>query len=340
MSKATSTPALSVVIIGRNEGERLVRCIESVNAMRFSAGEIEMVYVDSDSTDGSAEKAAALGAKVIVVHPDRPSAAIGRNTGWKMATAPIVMFLDGDCVLHPDFAAQAAQSFANPKLAAVFGNLRELRPEASVFNRVLDLDWISQPGPSEFCGGNALIRRAAIEQVNGFDETLIAGEEPEMCCRMRACGYEILHLDLPMAGHDLAMTRASQYLRRAFRTGHAYAEVAARFWGTEIPLWEREVRRTLIHAGFLLMLFSAGIIASVVTLSPMPFLLAIGVFLLLALRTAIRYGWKSDDPVTRLLYGIHSHLQQIPILCGQLSYWLNRWTGRRQRLIEYKETAR
>lgn len=335
-----TTPALSVVIIGRNEGARLIRCIDSVKAMRFPAGRVEVIYVDSDSTDGSPEKAAALGARVITVKPERPSAALGRNAGWKVAAAPLVLFLDGDTILHADFAAQAAQALADPKVAIVWGHRRELHPEASIYNRVLDLDWVYPPGPSEFCGGDALMRRSALAEVNGYDETLIAGEEPEMCRRLRAKGHEILHLDLPMTGHDLAMTRWSQYWRRAFRAGHAYAEVADRFRGTELPLWEREVRRTLIRGSLLLALFPLGLIGSLALRSPLPMLAALGAFLLLALRTALKVGWKSSDPATRLLYGVHSHLQQIPILFGQLSFWRDKRAGRQRRLIEYKETAR
>ncbi|MEP7338950.1 MAG: glycosyltransferase [Acidobacteriota bacterium] len=338
MNEIISAPALSVVIIGRNEGARLIRCIESVKAMRFD-GEVELIYVDSDSTDGSLENATALGARVIVVKPDRPSAALGRNAGWRVAAAPHVLFLDGDTILHPDFVAQATPSFANPKLAVVCGQRRELHPEASVYNRVLDLDWINPPGSAEFCGGDALMRRSVLEEVGGYDETLIAGEEPEMCRRMRISGYEILVLDVPMTGHDLAMTRWSQYWRRAFRTGHAYAEVADRFRGTELPLWEKEVRRTAIHAALMFGFFTLSVIASLALRSSLPLLAAFVTFLLLALRTAAKARWKCSDPVTRLLYGIHSHLQHIPILCGQISFWRDKRAGRRQRLIEYKETT-
>jgi glycosyltransferase involved in cell wall biosynthesis len=332
-------PDLSVVIIGRDEGQRLVRCIESVKAMRL-AGEPELIYVDSASTDSSPQTAAALGARVIVVEPERPSAALGRNAGWRAATAPLVLFLDGDTVLHPDFVTQAATAFADPKIAVVWGHRRELHPEASLFNRVLDLDWIYPPGLSEFCGGDALIRRSALEEVSGFDETLIAGEEPEMCRRMRARGNEILHLDLPMTGHDLAMTRWTQYWRRAFRAGHAYAEVAGRFRRTELPLWEKEVRQTTVRGALVMALFALGICCSLTLLSPLPVLAAFSAFLLLALRTALKVGWKSADPLTRFLYGIHSHIQHVPILFGQLSYWRDQQAGRRRQLIEYKETTR
>lgn len=336
MSTATQSPALSVVVIGRNEGERLVRCLESVRAMRGVPGPIEILYVDSDSTDGSPERARALGAEVLVVHPERPSAALGRNAGWRAARAPLILFLDGDTVLAPDFVASGWAAFEDPAVAVVWGHRRELHPQASIYNRVLDLDWIYPPGPSEFCGGDALMRRAALAQVGGFDETLIAGEEPELCRRLRALGYRIEHIDRPMTGHDLAITRWGQYWRRAVRAGHAYAEVAERFRDSAQPLWSAEVRRNRLHAAVLLLAAGAGIAATLVWTTPLPLLCVAAFYAGLAVRTASRVRWKSPDPVTRLLYGLHSHLQQIPILIGQLGYYRDRRAGRRRRLIEYK----
>jgi cellulose synthase/poly-beta-1,6-N-acetylglucosamine synthase-like glycosyltransferase len=328
--------ALSVVIIGRNEGSRLVRCIRSAQAMRDIRGPIEIIYVDSASQDGSAERARALGARVIVVHPERPSAALGRNAGWRAAQAPVVLFLDGDTILDPDFAARALPLLKDPNVAVVWGHRRELHPEASIYNRVLDLDWIYPPGPSEFCGGDALMRRAALERVNGFDERLIAGEEPELCQRLRTLGYRIEHIDQPMTLHDLAMTRWEQYWRRAERAGHAYAEVASRFRDSDYPLWSAEVRRNQIHAAILILAALGGIVFAVVEKSLWPLLLPIVFYLGLIVRTARRVEWKDPSLVTRLLYGVHSHLQQIPILIGQLSYYRDRRAGRRRRLIEYK----
>ncbi|MFO1425215.1 MAG: glycosyltransferase [Candidatus Competibacteraceae bacterium] len=328
-------PLLSVVVIGRNEGERLVRCLESVRTMADPGGPVELIYVDSASTDGSPERAAALGARVITVRPERPSAALGRNAGWRAARAPLVLFLDGDTILHPRFVVDSLPEFQDHGIAVVWGHRRELHPDASWYNRVLDLDWIYPPGPSEFCGGDAIMRRDALIEVDGFDASLIAGEEPDLCRRLRARGYHILHVDRPMTGHDLAITRWRQYWRRAVRAGHAYAEVAARFRRTETPLWEREVRRNQIHGGILILSLPLGIGGALVG-QPLVPLLVLGSWLALAVRTALRVGWKSRDPWTRLLYGIHSHLQQIPILVGQLGYYRDRWRGRRRGLIEYK----
>jgi glycosyltransferase involved in cell wall biosynthesis len=329
---------LSVVIIGRNEGERLSRCIHSVQAMpQFKHDDIEIIYVDSDSTDDSPNQAKALGAKVLVVHPERPAAAIGRNAGWQAAQAPHILFLDGDTILNPDFVAVALQQFtAYPKTAIVWGHRRELYPEKSIYQRILDLDWVYPAGLSEFCGGDAVMRRDVLAEVNGYNPQLIAGEEPEMCQRIRAKGYEILHIDQAMTLHDLAITRWSQYWRRAVRAGHAYAEVSHLLRNADTPLWKRDAKRNLIHRSILLWVALFALFGSVFVSSMLPLLLGVSFFAVISIRTAWKCRWKSSNILSLLLYGIHSHFQQIPITVGQLSYYYLRWQGKRRGLIEYK----
>jgi cellulose synthase/poly-beta-1,6-N-acetylglucosamine synthase-like glycosyltransferase len=336
--RAASTPLISVVVIGRNEGARLVRCLESVLAMDDPGGGVELIYVDSGSADGSRDTAGRMGARVIEIASPRPTAAMGRNAGWRVSSGQFVLFLDGDTILHPAFVADSLHDFESDT-AVVFGNRREIHPEATVYNRVLDLEWISAPGIADYCGGDALMRREALEGVHGYDETLIAGEEPEMCRRMRALGWKIVHMDRPMTGHDLAMTRWSQYWRRAVRTGYAYAQVSERFRGTPLPFWEAEARHNRKHALGQAAAASLCLAAAVIWRSVWAAAFFLVCFLLLAARTAAKAGWKTSNPWTRLFYGLHSHLQQIPIYIGQLQYQRDRRKGRTRGLIEYKEAA-
>ncbi|HVW84207.1 MAG TPA: glycosyltransferase [Bryobacteraceae bacterium] len=339
MTELMDSPVLSVVIIGRNEGPRLERCLRSVREMENPGGPVEVIYVDSSSTDGSPDMAARLGAIVVSVQPRRPTAALGRNAGWRRASAPFILFLDGDTILDPRFVVESLREF-QPDTAVVFGHRREIRPEASVYNRVLDLDWLSPAGVADYCGGDALMRRSVLEMTGGYDENLIAGEEPELCRRMRAGGWKILHADRPMTGHDLAMTNWSQYWRRARRTGYAYAEVSERFRGSAMPFWEEEARHNRSRALFWIGLFAAAAIASLALRNPWPLAVALAFLGVLAVRTSKKIAWKSPDPVTRLLYGLHSHIQQLPIFLGQLEYRRDRRKGRTRGLIEYKEVAR
>jgi cellulose synthase/poly-beta-1,6-N-acetylglucosamine synthase-like glycosyltransferase len=335
-----SSLTLSVVIIGRNEGQRLARCLESVLAMRWP-GSFELIYVDSRSTDESPALAGRAGAHVIRLDTGKPTAARGRNAGWRQASAPLILFLDGDTILDADFPRRALEALgADPSVAVIWGHRREIHPAASIYNRVLDLDWICPPGVTDFCGGDALVRRDVLERVGGFDESLIAGEEPEMCGRIRRVGHKILHIDAAMVGHDLAITTFRQYWRRAVRTGYAYADVAARFNGAGEAFWQDEVSRNRLRGAALILVPVTGVVISVASVSVVPALLAAGILAMLAMRTAHRARWKCARWSTRLLYGIHSHSQQIPILAGQLKYHMDRRKGERQQLIEYKRAGR
>jgi glycosyltransferase involved in cell wall biosynthesis len=333
------TPALSIVIIGRNEGERLTRCLQSVSPARGGDGNAELIYVDSASTDGSPQVAANFDAQVVVLQGGLQTAARARNAGWQRASAPYILFLDGDTILHPQFILTACNALeSDPSIAAVWGHRRELHPERSIYNRVLDLDWIYPAGDTDFCGGDVLMRRTVLAQVEGYDPGLIAGEEPELCRRLRALGYRIVHIDAPMTRHDLNMTRFSQYWRRATRAGYAYSEVSNRFQGTADPMWLHESRRNMRRGSFWIAWLVAGLVLLVLrSVWILPWL---GLVIAFPLRSAWKARSRAPGQKTLLLlYGFHSQLQQIPILVGQLRYFLNRHSGKQSTRIEYKGEA-
>ncbi|MGO9267899.1 MAG: glycosyltransferase [Candidatus Binataceae bacterium] len=334
------SPSLSIVIIGRNEGERLDRCLKSVLAIEAFGGASELIYVDSASTDGSNLRAAQFGAKTLSIGSAHPCAAVARNIGWRAAQAPIVLFLDGDTILDGKFLMSSIGEFSDQQVAVVFGNRREIDPSGSIFNRILDLEWMVAPGPVEFCGGDALMRRDVLERVGGYDERLIAGEEPELCRRIRALGYTIKHVNRPMTGHDLAIRRFAQYWRRALRTGYAYAEVSERFKHTDLPLWREQARGNRVRGAVLSVLTVSALSGAIALRMVWPLLVAMAIIAGLAVRTANRSKWRSSNLATRLAFGLHSHFVQIPILFGQLRYFYYRATGKTAQLIEYKDDAK
>ncbi len=247
---------VAVVVIGRNEGARLARCLGSL------AGRgAEVVYVDSGSSDGSPELARRLGARVLPLDPARPfTAARGRNEGFALALRldpppELVQFVDGDCEVAPGWLERAARALDEaPGLAAVAGRIHEVEADRSIYNRLTELGWQQDlPGEVDYTGGNAMLRVRAFAEVGGFSETLIAGEEPELCLRLRRRGWRIRLLDHEMVLHDVAMLRFGQWWRRTRRTGWAYAEgawlhgrgperhwvkkaLSVAFWGLAVPL--------------------------------------------------------------------------------------------------------
>lgn len=239
---------LGIVIIGRNEGDRLKRCLRSCLADRHPA-----VYVDSGSTDDSVAAARALGAHVVALDLDTPfTAARARNAGLQAlrALSPqlrCVQFVDGDCELAPAWLAQAEAFLdAHPDVVAVAGRRRERHPDATVYNHLCDIEWNTPVGEAKAVGGDAMFRADALVRAGGYRDGLIAGEEPELCVRLRAAGGRVWRLDADMTWHDAAITRFSQWWRRTLRSGHAFAEGAALHGGPPERHFVAETRRALL----------------------------------------------------------------------------------------------
>lgn len=250
---------IAVVVIGRNEGERLIECLRSVNAASLPA-----VYVDSGSGDGSADAARLLAQSVVELDLSRPcSAARGRNEGLAESLRiwpdlKFVMFLDGDCTLEAGFVAAASAKLESlSDCAIVTGHLAERFPDASIYNRLCAIEWRGPAGPirnMNALGGIMLVRVSAFRSVGGFNEEAIAGEEPDLGVRLSLAGYSIIKIDQPMAVHDAQIGTFRQWWIRAVRGGHALAHRYARhgqtqfrdgrrealsalFWGCALPLF-------------------------------------------------------------------------------------------------------
>lgn len=324
---STADFSLSVVIIGRNQGSYLASCLDSIKRMRWK-GAIEIIYIDTASTDDSIARAKGAGAVTLRIDPPRPSAAIARNVGWKIAQYPYILFLDGDTLIDRHFVEKAMPFFASPAVAVVCGHRRERFPSASIYQRVLDLDWIYPTGETAFCGGDAIMRKEALEKAKGYDGSLIAGEEPELCQRLKKMGYKILRLDLPMTLHDLNIHSFSQYWKRCYRTGYAYAAVASCSSQAE-RLWRLESLHNLCKGSFLIIVAIASLAALPWALWPL--VLTLFLFSTAAVRSALTAHQKSPSWKTALSYGIHAHFQHLPMFFGQIAYFLNRHRS----LIEY-----
>ena len=329
---------VSVVVIGRNEGKRLEHCLVSIQQAVWESTRYELIYVDSRSTDNSVAMAQSLGASVLVLDDVSPCAAKARNLGWQAARGEFVLFLDGDTQLHPDFVSRALNTLRDTKLCAAWGHRRESRPEQSIYTQLLDLDWIYPTGRTLYFGGDVLVRRSALAQVNGFDGSLKAGEEPELCARLRACGWEIEHIDVPMTQHDLAVNSMRAYWLRAYRSGIAYAEVAQRMRIRGDVLWQHESQRDFRH-GILFMAAPFLWLASA-WLAPELALVLLLLAVLFLLRTAYRCQWKA--PGQWLLcaqYAVHAHFQKIPALFGQLKWRRAARQHSEIGLVDYKQES-
>jgi glycosyltransferase involved in cell wall biosynthesis len=324
---------VGVVVIGRNEGDRLRRCLKSVDPAARPT-----VYVDSGSSDQSVEAARSLGAEVVELNLSTSfTAARARNAGFDslLANHPYVeyvQFVDGDCEVVDGWLTTAAAALdAASNISVVCGRRREQFPSASIYNRLCDLEWDTPIGDALACGGDAMVRISALKAAGGYRDDLIAGEEPELCIRLRANGGRIVRLDAEMTRHDAAMTRFGQWWKRNVRAGHAFAEVSRLHARSPFGIWRREVRSNWFW----------GVIVPALAIIPAAFAWGFSLALLVAYpilfaRIVRNRRRRGDYARTARLFALYCVLSKFPQMIGQVRYWRNRIFGRRHRLIEYK----
>jgi GT2 family glycosyltransferase len=326
----------AVVVIGRNEGERLVRCLESVRPHTRT-----LVYVDSGSTDDSVAQARARGAHVVELDASAPfTAARARNSGFERAlaedpSAEWVQFVDGDCeVVAEWWRSVDAWLPGDPRVAVICGRRRERHAEASIYNALCDVEWATPVGTAESCGGDALIRASAFREVGGFDLRLIAGEEPELCFRLRQRGHRIERIASEMTLHDASMSRFSQWWRRAVRAGHAYAENHA-LHGRSPERFKRKELLSILAWGGVLPAAALGL----APLTDGASLLALAIYSVLFLRVRrarLRVGTPSALASRYAAFVVIGKWAQ---LAGVAWFHWHRARGGRAGLIEYKRAA-
>ncbi|MFT5341479.1 MAG: glycosyltransferase involved in cell wall biosynthesis [Paracoccaceae bacterium] len=312
---------VDAIVIGRNEGARLMACLASLQ------GQVrQIIYVDSGSQDGSVQVAQDIGATVIRLDMVQPfTAARARNAGLAEVTdAEFVQFVDGDCEVRNGWVAVGLGCLrAQPNVAVVCGRRREKYPGASVYNRLCDLEWNTPVGAAMACGGDALMRVAPVTQIGGYRETLIAGEEPELCLRLRQSGWKIWRLDAEMTLHDAQLLQFSQWFKRSRRAGHAYAEGAYLHGRPPERHWVKETHRALV--------WGLGLPIMAVLLPFGLWLLAI--YPLQVLRLGLRYRGQGPAPWARAFFAM---LGKFPEAVGVVEFHWNRLRGRRTGLLEYK----
>ncbi len=328
---------VGVVVIGRNEGNRLQESLLSVVGENRT-----VVYVDSGSTDDSVRLAESLGVSVVELDLSIPfTAARARNTGFEYllemkSDTEFVQFVDGDCQIIKQWWDIALNKLIqNPDIVVVCGKRQEEFPHNSIYNRLCDIEWDTPIGETKACGGDAMMRVSAFKSVGGFNPSLIAGEEPELCVRLRQAGGKIFRIDAPMTLHDAKMTQFGQWWKRSLRAGHAYAEGAwlhgspperhwlkesrsIWFWGLGLPLIALMTAWFTFGASLLLLLLAYA-------------LLAYRIY-----QSAQKRGLTTSDAQ---LYAVWCMLCKFPQVQGQLQFHIFRLLGRQRTLVEYKSVT-
>jgi len=317
------------VVIGRNEGVRLEGCLKSVLSVTD-----RVVYADSASTDDSVGLAEKLGVAVVSLPADgQLTAARGRNAGYaelkkRFPNCEFVQFLDGDCILQQGWIEDAVAFLEqHPEVAVVCGRRFEAQPKASIYNALCDAEWDTPIGEATECGGDALVRAKAFDEVRGYRSSLLAGEEPEMTARMRAAGWRIWRIDALMSEHDARILTFRQWWRRTQRGGYGYAQTWEVTKGLGQRLYARNLRSALVWAVALpLLIIGLALLAKApLILIALPFLY--GLQIARIARKSGQYGNMRHIGAEMLF------LAKFPEAIGAIRYFI---AGKGHKIPEYK----
>lgn len=321
--------ALAVVVIGRNEGARLIACLQSL-----AGTNARVIYVDSGSSDASVAEARSAGIEVVELGPAKPyTAARARNAGVRFlrdigAKPEFIQFFDGDCIVAEGWLETGLAALrGDPQLGLVTGWRSEIHPDASIYNDMCDIEWHRPAGEIVACGGDMMVRRKAFEEIGGFDPDVIAAEDDEFCLRLDIAGWALRRLPEDMTYHDAAMRRFPQWWRRARRSGHGFAQV-----GDLHPMYFRRERARAVIFGLILP------VLALLGLGVAPLLTGI---VLLAYAVSYGRGYRSMraaklDPAPALRHAGFLAISKFPNLMGMVQYYLRKWSRRAMRIIEYK----
>lgn len=321
--------SVDVVLIGRNEGQRLVKALASVIPQAR-----QVIYVDSGSTDDSVAAATQAGARVVNLDMTVPfTAGRARNAGFAVAVShdsppDMVQFLDGDCILTEGWLDTASAYLrGHPDVGLVTGFQSELNRNLTVFNQLSDFEWKRPSGEIKACGGNMMVRVAAFQKIGGFDPTVIAAEDDELCTRLRKAGWRLMRITDPMARHDGGHLRFQQWWKRAERTGHGFAQVGQ----LHPDYFVAERRRVWIYGLILPALFVFGLTMSVGIMA-----LVLGLYALSYVKTARGLSKAGLTRSEALAHAGLLSLSKFPNLLGMLRYHWRRLSHAQMRIIEYK----
>lgn len=288
-----------MVIIGRNEQSGIAKCIEAAQAAASEVGGAEMIFVDSHSTDRTAEIVRELGVRVVELPSGlRLSPSAARYAGSQAATGEYILFLDADTLIYQGFLPQAIEFIErDDRYAGVNGRIDD-RTESG--EEVYELDErFDDPTNVKWLRGPACFyRRAALADVGSFDPDLAMEEEAELGLRLIKNGWRLSVIPHPMACHTRcyhgvsAASIVSTFLRdmRAKRLGEITKTIShAVRAGNGIAFCWLRLKTTILFAAWALMIVACAVLpSSVYPAFLAAFITAAGALALLLKKRSIR----------------------------------------------------
>lgn len=184
---------VSLVIPGRNACKTIRACLEAVVPIRDAGSLDEIIFVDDGSTDETASIVAELPVTCLPGKGEGPGSA--RNIGWQAARNPLIWFIDADCVSEPDALDLLLPHLTDDNVGGVGGSYANMRPDsllACLIHEEIIQRHLAMPARVNFLATfNVVYRRSILEQIDGFDERLLKGQDADLAWRVIEAGYEL-----------------------------------------------------------------------------------------------------------------------------------------------------
>lgn len=212
---------LSIIVIARDEEQVIRKCIDGIESIRLSAiaTDIEVVFVDSDSSDSTADlmlQYSSTRERIRVVScKGSINAAVARRCGFEFTSGDFLLFVDGDTEISVEFVVSALHYMATDNFVAVTGQLSDMMYSddfSTVIEECEDRNSIDEKSLVTKFGGNVLIRRSAYTTTEGWNVNFTVNEDFDFAIRLSRIG-RILALPIRIGVHH---TRWSEIRKRSF----------------------------------------------------------------------------------------------------------------------------
>ena len=275
----------SVIIPVFNAMHYLRACLDSVLVAMASYGNTELIVIDNGSTDGSYEvllNEYGRYARILQIR-DITVAAL-RNRGAALAQGEFLSFIDSDCVVGPDYFQQALHVLRTR--ADATGAKYELPTSPHWIEKTwYNIHARSHDGFVNYLnGGNFLVRRQAFQAVNGFDETLIATEDSELCQRLNQSGFKVFEAHAVRSIHLGGDKNLRVFFRKTAWRSMGMLGMLKHSW-ISLPLFTSFAHLLLCLGGILNLFITPSSLAVRVALS-------IALFNLAPVVTVLYRGWQ------------------------------------------------
>lgn len=309
-------PCVSIVVIGRNEENNLNACFRSIFSIDYPSDKIEVVYVDTGSSDGSLDVAKRFNVKTVEEHSRFPTPGLARNRGIKEAKNDIIHFVDGDMTVNRDYLKKALRVLGTDDIVCVIGGVSERQVHSNFFSRVLSYPWRSRKaGFKSAPGAGGTFLKTVLVELGGYHPEIRYGEETELGFRVIRAGYKIYMIDCEMGTHDYGVNTIFDYFNQSVLMGKSFGKILTLPSMSSYHDLRKRAQNILIEG-----VFAFALVVLLVASRQPIYLLCIPVLVVVYAMVHYRKEYYSQRDWYAMLYYILMQFSKPLVFFGVLSY--------------------